>query len=58
MSRPESIWVFLMLKRYDWLADHYVAIDDRQRSKEEIIELLKERTRRIEQPELVAAGAI
>jgi fatty acid desaturase len=53
-----AIWVFLMLKRYDKLADHYVAIDDRQRNKEEIIELLKERTRRIAQPELVAAGAI
>ena len=52
-----AIWVFLMLKRYDWLADHYVAIDDRQRSKEEIIELLKERTRRIEQPELVGVAA-
>lgn len=42
-----AVWVFLMLKRYDRLADHYVRIDDRGRSREEIIQLLKERTRRI-----------
>ena len=53
-----AIWVFLMLKRYDKLADHYVVIDERQRSKEDIVALLKDRTRRIQQPELVAAGAM
>ena len=51
------VWVFLMLKRYDKLADHYVPIDDRQRGKEEIIALLKERTRRIPEPEMATAGA-
>ena len=52
------VWVFLMLKRYDWLADNYVPIDDRQRSKEEIIALLKERTRHIPQPELAAGFVV
>jgi fatty acid desaturase len=41
------VWLFLMLKRYDWLADKYVQIGSRQRSREEIIALLKERTKRI-----------
>ena len=46
------VWVLLMLKRYDKLADHYVPLDDRGRSKQEIIALLKERTRRISVDEL------
>lgn len=49
------VWVLLMLKQYGRLADHYVAIDDRRRSRDEIIALLKERTRRIPEPELAAA---
>ena len=40
------VWFFLMLKRYDILAKHYVQLGDRKRSKEEIIDLLKSRTRR------------
>jgi hypothetical protein len=44
------VWLNLMLKRYGTLADHYVAIDDRNRSREEIIALLKERTKRIPLP--------
>ena len=40
--------------KYRALADHYVAIDDRRRSRDEIIALLKERTRRIPEPELAA----
>lgn len=51
------VWVNLMLKRYDTLAEHYVPLDDRERSKEEIIALLKERTKRIPAPGEVAAGA-
>jgi hypothetical protein len=51
------VWVYLMLKRYDKLADCYVPLDDRQRSKEEIIALLKERTRRIPEAKLAAAPA-
>ena len=42
-----AVWLNLMLKRYDTLAEHYVPLDDRARSKEEVIALLKERTRRI-----------
>ena len=49
------VWLFLMLKRYDWLANHYVAIDGQARTQEEIIALLKERTRRI--PVAATAGA-
>lgn len=41
------VWLFLMLKRYNWLAHFYVPIDDRNRSRENIIELLKSRTRPI-----------
>lgn len=41
------VWFFLMLKRYDWLAHFYVPIDNRNRSKNEIISLLKSRTRPI-----------
>ena len=51
------VWVYLMLKRYDKLAEHYVPLDDRPRSEEEIIALLKERTRRISESELSAALA-
>lgn len=41
------VWLLLMLKRYDRLADHFVELRDEPRSREEIIALLKERTRRI-----------
>jgi hypothetical protein len=51
------VWVNLMLKRYDTLAEHYVPLDDRERSKEEIIALLKERTKRIPEPGEVAGAA-
>lgn len=51
------VWVYLMLKRYDKLAEHYVSLDDRVRTEEEIIALLKERTRRIPESELSAALA-
>lgn len=41
------VWLYLMLGRYDWLANAYVELDGKGRSKEEIIALLKERTKRI-----------
>jgi hypothetical protein len=51
------VWLLLMFKRYDRLAEHYVAIDDRGRSKKEIVALLKERTRRIVAPQPAVAEA-
>lgn len=41
------IWGLLMLKRYDTLAKHFVELRDEPRTHEEIVALLKERTRRI-----------
>lgn len=41
------VWALLMFKRYDTLADKFVDLQEPKRSKEEIIALLKERTRRI-----------
>lgn len=38
------IWLFLMLKRYDWLANYYVNIGNKKQSKTEVIDLLKSRT--------------
>jgi hypothetical protein len=40
-----QIWLYLMLKRYDWLAERFVELRDEPRSKEEIIALLRARTR-------------
>lgn len=42
------VWAFLMLKRYDVLAKHFVDMRDEPRSKDEIIALLKKRVRRFE----------
>jgi len=39
------IWIFLMLKKYDWLEKYFVDVSDKRRSSEEIIALLKSRTR-------------
>ncbi len=40
-----QIWIFLMLKRYDWLAKHFVNLDpNHPLSQNEIIQLLKSRT--------------
>ncbi len=44
-----KIWAMLMLKRYDVLADHLVNLNGMYRSKEEAMNLLKERTRRYQQ---------
>lgn len=49
-----TVWVFLMLKRYDWLAKRYVQLDPANpKTQEEIIAKLKERTRRIENRQYV-----
>lgn len=41
------VWIFLMLKKYDWLAHFYVALEPQKvKSKDEIIALLKERTKK------------
>lgn len=41
------IWVLLMLRRYDRLADHFVELRESPRSRDEVLALLRERTRRI-----------
>ena len=42
----QILWIFLMLKRYDWLAKHFVDLNepDKKMSQAEIIDLLKMRT--------------
>lgn len=49
------VWALLMVKRYDVLADKFIDLNDPPRSKEEIMALLRERTRRIT-PEQVPLG--
>jgi hypothetical protein len=41
------VWAFLMSKRYDLLAKHFVNIGDRFQTDAEIICFLKQRTRKI-----------
>ncbi len=41
------VWLYLMLGRYDWLANAYVELDGKGRSKDEIVALLKERAKKI-----------
>ena len=48
------VWVFLMLKRYDWLADRFVELRDEPRPKEEIVALFERRLRKFT-PEQLAA---
>ncbi len=42
-----TVWLFLMFKRYDRLATHFVRLDGREWSQDEIVALLRERTRSI-----------
>lgn len=42
-----TVWLFLMLKRYDVLAKHFVELREKPRSHDEVVALLKERTRPI-----------
>ena len=46
------VWLFLMLKRYDWLADRFVDLREEKREKDEIIALIKSRMRRFTPEEL------
>ncbi|MEZ4340587.1 MAG: hypothetical protein R3B82_28535, partial [Sandaracinaceae bacterium] len=48
------VWVLLMLRRYDTLADHFVELREEPRSKEEIIALFKRRLTKFS-PEKLAA---
>ena len=41
------VWIFLMLKRYDWLAARFVRLGDDRRMPEEIEAFLRVRTQRI-----------
>jgi len=49
------VFIWLMGKRYDLLAKHFVNVGDRFKSNEEIIAFLKTRTRKIEHRAYVAA---
>ena len=51
------VWFFLMLKRYDILADKFVELREVPRSRDEIIAFLKTRTKRIDvtAPAILAA---
>lgn len=44
------VWLFLMLKRHDWLAKFYVELDGKGRNQAEIVQLLKSRLGPTEQP--------
>jgi hypothetical protein len=50
------VWVFLMLKRYDVLAKHFVELRDEPRSRDEIIALFKRRLQKFP-PEKLAQWA-
>lgn len=39
------VWLFLMLKRYDWLAARYVDLGDERLSQEDVVTLLRRRTK-------------
>ncbi len=54
-----QIWFFLMLKRYDILAKHFVDLAEEPRSQEEVVALLKQRTDPIlrTEDEIAAAAA-
>ena len=47
-----KIFYYLMNKRYDVLVKNFVNLHDTWRSEEEVIEMLKSRTRRISKEEL------
>jgi fatty acid desaturase len=42
------VWFFLMLRRYDWLARRFVQLREAPRTDDEVVALLKSRTRRID----------
>lgn len=43
-----QIWLYLMLKKYDWLAHNIVNVGDNFSSKEDAISLMKERVKRFD----------
>jgi fatty acid desaturase len=43
-----AVWLFLMTKQYGTLANFYVDLDETPKTKEEVIALLKSRTRRFD----------
>jgi len=45
-----GVWCCLMLRRYDWLADRYVELDGRGRSRDEIAAMLRARTQPVPFP--------
>lgn len=45
-----QVFMLVMRKRYDKLAQHFVNINDRYKSDEEVIEMLKRRTQKIPRP--------
>ena len=51
-----GVWLLLMRKRYDKLADHFVNIGNRYKSDDEVISMLKERTRKFSLSEIKAAS--
>jgi len=51
------VWLFLMLKRYDWLATRFVQLPGApERDKEQIIEFLQSRLSPVPQPQVAAAA--
>lgn len=48
------VWLLLMLKRYDTLANHFVELRDEPRPKEEIIALMKRRLKKFSPEQLEA----
>lgn len=49
-----QIWALLMTRRYHKLADHFVDLRDEPRSREEIVELLRSRTRPVARERLTS----
>lgn len=50
------VWVYLMRKRYDLLARHFVNIGNRFSTEEEVISFLKERTRKFATAKIAVAA--
>lgn len=41
------VWLYLMMGKYKWLADHFVNINNRYETDDQVIALMRERTRKI-----------
>jgi hypothetical protein len=53
-----QVWMILMLGRYDWLADRVVHLGGPMMSRDEVIALLRSRTRPIGDERTVPSGAV